>query len=79
MPNKIYETNSNGRIVQVTEENRKYFSETDIMDAKHKNNRIPRTVQANGSLARTTDHLIHIHNFPDASALTIAMEAKANQ
>ena len=49
------------------------------MDATHKNNRIPRTVQANGSLARTTDSLAQIPNIPDASALTVAIEVKANQ
>ena len=57
----------------------KYFPETDIMDAKHKERSDSRTVQANGSLARTTDHLVQIPNLPDASALTIAMENKANQ
>lgn len=41
--------------------------------------RIPRTVQINGSLARTTDYLIQVLNFPDASASTVAIEAKASQ
>ena len=44
-----------------------------------KSNRIPRTVQVNGSLARTTNHLIQLPNIPDASALTIAIEIKASQ
>jgi hypothetical protein len=70
----------NGRIVQVPR--RKSYSvsprQTKI-DATHKKDRIPRTVQVNGSLARTTDYLIQVLNFPDASASTVAIEAKANQ